>query len=158
MQEIFNGHLLLEKYPGKGGWIYAIIENLPKQPKIAKGNWVTLNGSIDGVELNSVKLWPMAGGRVFLPVKAEIRKKIGKAEGDSVHIILFGEKEMTLPNLEDFEEALQYEPLAHKFYSKLNDNQKKIVADYIFSKADMQSQIEQMANALKLLAKGILPK
>lgn len=158
MQEIFNGHLLLEKYPGKGGWIYAIIENLPKQPKITKGNWVTLNGSIDGVELKEIKLWPMAGGKSFLPVKADIRKKIGKTEGDSVHIILLGEKVMPLASLEDFELALQYEPMAQKFYSNLSEDQKKIVADFIFTKTDMQSQIDQMANALKLLAKGLLPK
>ena len=31
----------------------------------------------------------MKNGNMFLPVKAEIRKAIGKREGDTVHVILY---------------------------------------------------------------------
>jgi bifunctional DNA-binding transcriptional regulator/antitoxin component of YhaV-PrlF toxin-antitoxin module len=158
MQEIFNSHLILEKYPGKGGWIYAIVENVPKQPKTAKGNWLTLSGNIDGLALPILKLWPQGGGKMFLPINAEIRKKIGKNEGDSVHIILYGVQEIPIANLADFEETLQYEPLAQKYYSTLSEIEKKQVYDFIFSKSDIQFQIDQMATALKLLLKNILPK
>lgn len=158
MQEIFNGNLVLEKYPGKGGWIYTLIESIPKQPKTGKGNWVTVNGKIDGVDLKEIKLWPMGNGKSFLPVKAEIRKIIRKTEGDSVHVILFGEKESPLPNLDDFETALEYEPMAQKFYFQLTKAQKKTVIDFIFSKNDAISQIDQMALALKFLAQKVIPK
>lgn len=35
----------------------------------------------------------MGNGKLFLPVKAEIRKKIKKAEGDKVHVILYPDNE-----------------------------------------------------------------
>jgi hypothetical protein len=158
MQEIFNDHLLLEKYPGKGGWIFVIVENIPKQPKTAKGNWLTLSGIIDGLALPVIKLWPNGVGKAFMPVNAEIRKKIGKSEGDSVHIILYGVKEIPMPDLKDFEETLQYEPTAQKFYDTLSNDEKNTVASFVFSKPEVHNQIEQMATALKLLAKRIIPK
>jgi hypothetical protein len=50
---------------------------------------VKVKGSIDSVELKNYRLIPMGNGTLFLPVKAEIRKKINKKEGDFIHVILF---------------------------------------------------------------------
>ena len=77
----------LKKFPGKGGWTYAEIPEIPQDRKAHFG-WVRVNGSIDGYPLNKHKLMPMGNGTLFLPVKAAIRKKIGKEEGDHVQIIL----------------------------------------------------------------------
>jgi hypothetical protein len=72
---------LLEKYPGKDGWTYAEIPEVP-QSRNSPFGWVKVKGSIDNHEFKNYHLMPMGNGKLFLPVKSDIRKKIGKKEGD----------------------------------------------------------------------------
>jgi hypothetical protein len=74
---LVNGDYLLQKFPGKGGWTYAAIPEILQNKKNPFG-WVKVKGSVDGYELKQYKLMPMGEGRLFLPVKAAIRKKIKK--------------------------------------------------------------------------------
>lgn len=85
---IVNRKCLLEKYPGKGGWTYAQIPGIPRDPHAAFG-WVKVHGSIDDYEIKDYHLMPMKNGNLFLPVKAAIRKKIGKSAGQFVRVILY---------------------------------------------------------------------
>jgi hypothetical protein len=80
-------HLTLQKYPGKGGWTYVELPGL-KSRSIMPFGWVIVSGSVDGYPLSNYKLWPMKNGNLFMPVKAAIRKKIAKEEGDTVHVVL----------------------------------------------------------------------
>ncbi|MEO1053604.1 MAG: DUF1905 domain-containing protein [Bacteroidota bacterium] len=80
-----NKKYLLKKLPGKSGWTYAEIPKIPQDRKAHFG-WVRVNGSIDDYPLNKFKLMPMGNGTLFQPVKAAIRKKIGKEAGDHVQI------------------------------------------------------------------------
>ncbi len=82
---------LLEKFPVKGGWTYAQIPEVLKNPHTPFG-WVRVKGSIDNYTIESAKLQPMGNGKLFFPVNAKIRKAIGKQAGDTVHIVLFEEK------------------------------------------------------------------
>ncbi len=84
---------LLEKYPGKGGWTYVVIPEIEQNKKNPFG-WVRVKGYIDSYELKQYKLMPMGNGRLFLPVKAEIRKKIGKQQGDMVRVILYSDESL----------------------------------------------------------------
>lgn len=85
---LVEANYLLEKFPGKGGWTYAEI------PEVLQNNnnpfgWVTVKGFVDGYELKRYKLMPMGNGRLFLPVKATIRKKIKKEAREVIRIILY---------------------------------------------------------------------
>ncbi len=91
-KSIVNKIFLLEKYPGKGGWTYARIDPIKITKKKPFG-FIKVKGSIDGYKIQKYHIMPMGAGLYFLPVKAEIRKKIKKSEGDSVHIILYEDNE-----------------------------------------------------------------
>jgi hypothetical protein len=82
---LVDKQFLLKKFPGKGGWTYAAIPEV-SQPKRIPFGWVRVKGSIDSYKFTRCKLMPMGNGQLFLPVKAEIRNKIRKKEGDMVHI------------------------------------------------------------------------
>ena len=52
-----------------------------KTPEIPPGQntpfgWVKVYGTIDDYEIKNYNLQPMGNGRLFLPIKAEIRKRI----------------------------------------------------------------------------------
>jgi len=89
---LVNREYLLDKFPGKGGWVYTIIPEILPDKKSPFG-WVKVKGSIDGFEISNYRLMPtgmeQGKGQLFLAVKSEIRKKIKKGKGDYVHIILY---------------------------------------------------------------------
>ena len=87
---LVNKKYLLEKFPGKGGWTFTFIPEIPPD-KHSPFGFMKVKGSIDGYELKKHNLLPSVKGddRLFLAVKAEIRKKIKKEAGDYVHIILY---------------------------------------------------------------------
>jgi Domain of unknown function (DUF1905) len=73
------------RYPGKGGWTYVV---WPESIAYfgTKGA-VKVRGTIDGVPFQS-SFMAMGDGTQMLPVKADIRKAIGKEEGDQVTVRL----------------------------------------------------------------------
>jgi hypothetical protein len=89
---LVNRKYKLEKFPGKGGWTYAAIPEV-LQDKHAHFGWVRVRGFIDDHEIKDYKLMPMGNGKLFLPVKASIRKKIQKEAGDWVKVILYADGE-----------------------------------------------------------------
>ncbi|WP_256012088.1 YdeI/OmpD-associated family protein [Desertivirga xinjiangensis] len=148
----FNGEVILEKFPGKGGWTYARVPGGPFGEKRAFG-WQKAGGFIDDFELKDSKIWPMKEGSVFLPVKAEIRKNIKKEAGDLVTITLFSE-ELPVIDANDFLLCLEDDPEALKNFLKLSKKEQKQYTDWIVSARSESLKVERIAAALERLASG----
>ncbi|CAG4995182.1 hypothetical protein DYBT9275_01572 [Dyadobacter sp. CECT 9275] len=143
---------VLEKFDGKGGWTYAVI---PEAVTSSKNyfNWVKVRGSIDGVELRGYKLMSMGKGKLFLPVKAEIRKKIGKKEGDRVHIILY-EDNTPLEIPEELRLCLADEPKAYENFMNLTEGYQKEFINYIYSAKTENTRVERIAKTINIVLAG----
>jgi hypothetical protein len=142
---------LLQKMEGKGGWTYAAIPEIV-QDKHAYFGLVKVRGTIDDYEMANYHLMPMGNGILFLPVKAEIRKKIGKKEGDWVHVTLYSQELPTVvPG--DFLLCLQDEPVAYQKFQQLSESEQKDMMDWIYSAKRDDQKVERIAKALgKLLS------
>lgn len=144
--------LLLHKYPGKGGWIYALIPKVAVQKSKSFG-WVKVKGTIDGFGISKYNLMSISGDRLFLPVRAEIRKKIKKEEGDYVHVILYPDHEpLDVP--EELLLCLKEEPAALTFFNKLSEAQQKMYVQWIYSAKKEDTKVDRMAKAIDLLVAG----
>jgi hypothetical protein len=148
---LVNKKYLLEKYPGKGGWTYARIPEIKKDKKAHFG-WVKVRGTIDGIEIRKYHLFPIKDSGMFLPVKAEIRKKIKKQEGDYVHVILYPDNEpLDLP--EEMLLCLKEEPAALRFFKSLSDAEQKHYIQWIYSAKKEETKIDRMAASINRLLK-----
>lgn len=75
---------------------------------------------------------PLGNGQLFLPVNASIRKKIGKAAGDQVNIILYPDQiRGDIP--EELAACLQDEPLAWQRFQHFSPESRKKWVDAIFN-------------------------
>lgn len=152
-EPLVNQSILLERFPGKGGWTFARIPELPPGKKKHFG-MQKVRGYIDEYEVKQLHLMPMGKGRLFIAVKAEIRKAIKKNAGDWVNVVLYS-LEPVLPVLDDFMLCLQDEPEALKNFESLPQDTKKEYLDWIYSVNSEEITVDRMASAINKLALGL---
>ncbi len=149
---LVNKTYLLEKISGKGGWTYAALPEV-LQDKNAPFGWVKVKGSIDGFEIKKYHLMPFGNGKLFLPVKAEIRKKIKKQAGNYVHVILYHDNEpLDIP--EEVLLCLQDDTEALHFFNSLNESEQYNYVKWIYSAKTEQTKVDRIAKTLDRLAKN----
>lgn len=156
MKPLIDKKFRLEKFPGKGGWTYALLPDFRNKDKKKKNpfNWKKVRGTIDDFEIRKYHLMPMGNGKLFLPVKKEIRKAIGKEDGDYVRVILFPDDEPEeVP--EEFMICLQDEPLALKFFKTISESEQRYYIKWIYSAKREETKINRMAKSINRLARGL---
>jgi hypothetical protein len=149
---LVNKKYLLEKFQGKGGWTYAKIPEI-LQNKNAPFGWVRVRGTIDSFEIKGYHLMPMGNGKLFLPVKADIRKKIGKNEGDYIQVILYADNLPTeMPD--ELKLCLLDEPNAYKTFLTYTDGEQKAFIEWIYSAKTDETKVERIAKTIDKLVRG----
>ena len=146
---------LLEKFPGKGGWTYTFIPEVPPD-KHSPFGFLKVKGSIDGYEIKNYHLLPAVKGddRLFLAVKAEIRKAIKKEAGDYVHVILYSDNEPAeVP--EELLLCLQEEREALRFFNSLSESEQQNYVKWIYSAKTDRTKVDRMAKTLDRLIKKL---
>ncbi|MGM9510431.1 YdeI/OmpD-associated family protein [Larkinella sp. GY13] len=146
---LVNGSYLLEKFQGKGGWTYAALPEV-KPDKKAYFNWVKVNGTIDGYEIKNYSLMPMGNGKLFLAVKAEIRKQIGKKAGDWVEVVLYS-AQAPVDTQKDLLLCLEDEPAAHQTFLSYTKAEQKAYVDWIDSAKSEETKIDRLAETINRL-------
>ncbi|HOZ50551.1 MAG TPA: YdeI/OmpD-associated family protein [Chitinophagaceae bacterium] len=139
----------LEKFPGKGGWTYARIPEIAQDKKSPFG-WVKVRGWIDNYEIKNYKLMPMGNGKLFLPIKASIRKKIGKQAGDKVEITLYPDNSpIVIPN--ELKLCLVDIPNAYEQFCNLSEGEKKTAIDWIYSAKKDETKTDRILTLIERL-------
>jgi HAMP domain-containing protein len=143
---------VLDKFPGKGGWTFTLIPEIAPDPHSPFG-WVRVRGTIDGVEIRDHHLMPGDHGskQLFLSVKADIRKKIGKQAGDTIHVVLWLDNDpLEVP--EDLRLCLADDAAAAQFFNSLGESQRRAYIRRIDSSKTPETRIQRLAKTINALA------
>lgn len=141
----------LEKFDGKGGWTYAVLHDI-RYKKTFPFGWVKVKGKIDDCEINC-NLMRYGKEQLFLPVKAEIRKKIGKKEGDWVRVLLYADDSLIqIP--EELLLCLMDEPKAHETFLKFSQSEQKAYINWIAAAKKEETRIDRIAQTVNRVLKG----
>lgn len=152
-EPVIDGNFVIQKMQMKGGWSFVEFPNVPKHLKQPFG-WVPVRGTVDGYEINQFKLWTMKTGNMFMPIKAEIRKKIKKEEGDSVHILLYyDDTPVVIPD--EFLMCLVESPKAYATFQSFRATSQKHYIDWIYESKSVETRVNRMAKAIEKLEKGL---
>lgn len=150
---LVNKKYRLQKMPGKGGWTFIVIKEITPELR-GKYGMVKVKGFIDDYPLKAYNLMPMANGSMFLPVKADIRKKLKKGEGDTVKLVLYADEEaLEIPA--ELLECLRDEPAAHQVFYAFPESEQKQYIDWIYSAKKEETRIERMAETINRLSRGL---
>ena len=145
---LINDSFVLKKGKEKGAWTFVempVLENVPRK----RNSTVRVRGFIDDYELEPFNIWAMKKG-TFLAVKADIRKRIRKEEGDSVKITLYlDDAPMVIP--EDFLACLRDEPSLLQKFQDFEESRKKDIINWIFSPAVDDQIVLRMARIMEKL-------
>lgn len=151
---LVNRECLLRKFPGKGGWTYAEVPEIAPDPANPFG-WVQVRGSIDGFALSRYKLMPMGHGHLFLPVRAEIRKAIGKQAGDYVFVTLYPDASQA-PVPEEIAACFKNEPpLVAETFASFSPGERKAYLDWIGQARTEQTRADRIARMMARLERGL---
>jgi len=95
---------------------------------------------------------PLPDGTLYFPVKAEICKKIGKKEGDWVHITLFADiSPAEIP--EEFLLCLKDNPTALQTFQLLTESLQQGLIDWIYCAKNDASMYERIDKTVLKLTK-----
>ena len=142
----------LQKFPGKGGWTFVAIPEV-LQDKTSPFGWVTVKGSIDDYAIKNYKLQPMGNGKLFLPVKAQIRKIIQKQAGDFVQVILYKEDApIEIPS--ELKSCLLDEPNAYEKFTVYTQGQQKEFIDWIYAAKKVETKVARIVIVINKVLKN----
>lgn len=148
-----NKEYYLQKFDGKGGWTYALIPEIAQNKKNPFG-WVTVSGFIDDFELKHYKLMPFGNGKLFMPVKASTRKKIGKKAGDSVHIKLYVDTSpIAIPD-EIIDCFKNESPEVYNSFLDYSESEQKVYIDWIYEAKKEETKVERIVKMMERVSEG----
>jgi hypothetical protein len=154
-------HKFKSKLEKAGSWT---IVRVPFDAKKIFGSagYIRVIGTIDNVLLN-ISLMPMGEGIHCFPVKAELRKQIGKELGDPVIVSI--EKDNSEPVLEipnELKQAFKASKEAKKMFDSFSPSMKKEHCRYIAEAKKKETRENRAVNTVlkleKLASEGGAPK
>lgn len=142
-----------QKQGEKTGWTYiSIPQKIAEQINPGVKKSYRVKGRLDAYVFDGISLLPMGEGDFIIPLKADIRKKLGKRAGET----LMAELELQQKAYEidaDFLACLEDEPAAFNFFNTLPAGHRNYFSKWIESAKTEPTRAKRIAMAVNALAR-----
>lgn len=147
---LIDDNYLLEKMPGKGGWTYLVLPESIRNKKAPFGG-MKVKGYLDSYE-HYCTLMPMANGKCFMPIKAAIRKAIGKEGGAWVKVTLYADYIINDTEVSDeLLLCLQDNPEAHKTFLSYTQAEQDAFTTWVSAAKTEEAIVDRITKTLEML-------
>jgi len=145
--------LKFDKQGEKTGWTYLEISAV-RAKKINPGVKVgyRVKGKLDHFSFEKTALLPMGDGRFIMPLKVNIRKAIGKRQGDKLTVEMELDQRQIQPSAA-FMKCLKEDPLAMKFFKTLPGSHQRYFSKWIDEAKTIQTKTKRIVMALTAFSK-----
>lgn len=153
MQKFETTILKFGKMGEKTGWTYIVIPADVAQ-LVKPGNKVSfrIKGKLDNYKFSGLSVLPMGKGDFILPLKAEIRKKIGKRHGAMLMVQMQEDKSAFVMN-PDMMQCLSDEPEAKSFFATLSGSHQRYFSKWIDTAKTVDTKAKRIAMAINAFLK-----
>ena len=149
----------IQKYGEQGektGWTFVEIpEKLAQELFPGNKKSFRVKGKLDALPIAAQALIPVGGGVFILPLKAELRKQLGKRKGEEIVLQISRDNNPDpVPMPEDFAACLEDEPKARENFNKLPKSHQHYYIKWINSAKTETTRVRRMAQAIQALSLG----
>lgn len=143
-----------DKQGEKTGWTYI---DIPEAVAIqlAPGNKKSfrVKGRLDHLAFKSLALLPIGSGDFILPLKAEVRKALGKGKGATVDVKMAVDANPVQLSPE-LMQCLSDEPKALAYFNKLPGSHQKYYSKWIESAKTVETKAKRIAQTVTACERG----
>ena len=137
----------------KTGWTYIEVPaDLAQKLKSGVRTSYRVKGKFDQYAFKGMAMIPMGGGKFIIPLKADVRKAMGKNKGAVLSVQMELDKEGYELN-PDFMACLHDEPAAEKFFATLPGSHQRYFSRWIESAKTEPTRVKRIAMAVSALAR-----
>jgi hypothetical protein len=137
----------------KTGWTYVDVPAaVAEKMKPGHKQSFRIKGKLDAVTIKQAAILPMGNGDFILPLKADIRKLLGKTKGMELKVAVEEDTSPILLN-QDLLECLAEEPNALEFFNTLTPGHQKYFSNWINSAKTDVTKAKRIALAVNAMAK-----
>lgn len=142
---------IIQKFDKKGektGWTYIEI-SASQATKLKPASKVSfrVKGTLDRYTFERAALLPMGDGNFILPLNGEMRKAIGKKQGDKIKVTMeWDDRKMTIS--QDLMACLREDPEAMKFFKSLPGSHQLYFSKWIESAKTAQTKTKRIVTAI----------
>lgn len=140
----------------KTGWTYlSIPADIAQEIKPNNKLSFRVKGFLDGVSISGLALLPMGEGDFILPVKAALRKALGKRKGAMVKIQLEIDLDFKIEMPKDLAECFSDEPEALHNFNQLPKSHQHYYFKWINGAKTEATRTKRIAATLNASSKGL---
>jgi tRNA isopentenyl-2-thiomethyl-A-37 hydroxylase MiaE len=153
---MINFTAIIQEFGSKGektGWTYVVVPaKLANELKPGFRKSFRVKGKLDSLEISGMALIPMGEGDFILTLKADIRRKLGKRNGDQLKVSLVEDRKPYEINA-DLMTCLQDEPDAIKYFSSLPASHQRYFSNWVESAKTEPTRVKRITQTVQAMTR-----
>ncbi|MBE7177993.1 MAG: DUF1905 domain-containing protein [Mucilaginibacter polytrichastri] len=146
--------LQFEEQAEKTGWTYIEIpQDMAEMIKPGVKTGYRVRGKIDQMVIAGVSMLPMGAGTFIIPVKATMRRLLGKRKGAPVHVQIEEDKDFRYEMPEELDELLENDNESRTYFFSLTPSHRNYFLKWFYDAKTAPTKLDRLTRIYDALQK-----